>query len=469
MLFPTVTFAIFFVAVFSAYWLARARPRIWKPVLLAASGVFYAWWDWRFVFLLAGSIVLNHLFAGAMGRWGPRPWLAAGVVANLAVLAFFKYYDFFLTSLFQLFLTLGWDTRPPLLALLVPIGISFFTFEAISYLIELKRGLVSRMSLLDLATYMSFFPKLTSGPITRPSEFAPQLEMPGQAELEGSTALWLIARGLFKKVVLASYLADAVTAGVFAAPGQYSGPEVLIGIYAYTVQIYLDFSAYTDMAIGLALLLGFRLPENFDHPYARLTVTTFWGHWHMSLTRWIRDFVFTPLILRGNRSTASTVRNLFLVMLLLGIWHGAGWTFVVFGVIHGVALAVERLHRVSRRSSGRAPLSPHPVARVIRWVVTFHVVALGWVFFGADSIASSMEILGRVIAPGPGQGVSPLVPIVVLAILAVQFAPADITGRLRSVFTSLRPVFQAVFLGVVLLVVDTLGPAGVPPFIYFRF
>jgi alginate O-acetyltransferase complex protein AlgI len=468
MLFPTVTFAVFFVVVFVAYWLTRGRPPAWKWVLLGASWVFYAWWDWRFVFLLAGSITLNHLVAGAMARFGPRPWLAIGVVANMAVLGLFKYYNFFLATLVELTQRLGWSPPQAGLQVLLPIGISFFTFEAIAYLIEVGQGKVSRLRLLDLAVYMSFFPKLTSGPITRASEFAPQLAAPADRSIEASTALWLIARGLFKKMVLATYLADAVTSGVFAAPGQYAGLEVLIGMYAYTVEIYLDFSAYTDMAIGLALLLGYRLPENFDRPYARITVTAFWAHWHMTLTRWLRDFVFTPLVSRGRVTTERTMWSLFLVMVIIGIWHGAGWNFMVFGAIHGVVIALERLSRVRRRAAGRSPAPRHPVARAARWLLTFHVVVLGWVFFRAGSVAGALEVLGGLLSPGP-VAISPMVPLIIVVTLAVQLLPMTATDRLRAWFATLRPAAQAAALGVVLLVVDALGPVGVPPFIYFRF
>lgn len=468
MLFPTVTFAVFFVGVFVAFWLTRDGTAAWKWVLLAAGWVFYAWWDWRFVFLLAGSITLNHLLATAITRHGARPWLAIGIVANVAVLGLFKYYNFFLATLVDLTQRLGWAPPRAGLQVLLPIGISFFTFEASSYLIEVAQGKVGRLRLLDLAVHLSFFPKLTSGPITRASEFAPQLEAPAEKTIEAPTALWLIARGLFKKMVLATYLADAVTAGVFSAPGQFSGPEVLIGIYAYTAEIYLDFSAYVDMAIGLALLLGFRLPENFDRPYAQLTVTSFWAHWHMTLTRWMRDFVFTPLVSRGRASHGRTMWSLFVVMMITGVWHGAGWTFVVFGAIHGVVMALERLSRVRRRARGRAPLPQTSVARAARWLLTFHVVALGWVFFRADSVGAALEMLRSLFTWGPMRfGLA--VPLVILGTLVIQVLPADSTDRVRTWFATLRPVFQAVVLGVVLLLVDALGPVGVPPFIYFRF
>jgi len=469
MLFPTVTFAVFFTGVFVAFWLTRGKPGVWKWVLVAAGWVFYAWWDWRFVFLLAGSITVNHLVAGAIARYGSRPWLPIGVVANVGVLGFFKYYNFFLSTLVDLTQAFGWSPPRASLQVLLPIGISFFTFEAISYLIEVSQGKVGRLRLLDLAAYLSFFPKLTSGPITRASEFAPQLEAPAEKTIEASTAFWLIARGLFKKMVVAAYLADAVTSGVFAAPGQYSGLEVLVGVYAYTAEIYLDFSAYTDMAIGLALLLGFRLPENFDRPYTQLTVTAFWAHWHMTLTRWMRDFVFTPLVARGRATTGRTMWSLFLVMMITGVWHGAGWTFVVFGAIHGAVMALERLDRVRRRAAGRPPTPIHPVGRALRWLLTFHVVVLGWVFFRADSIGAASDVITRIFGGGAGLRFAPVVLLIIAATVATQFLPAGVTDRVRARFASLRPVYQAVVLGVFLLFVDALGPVGVPPFIYFRF
>jgi D-alanyl-lipoteichoic acid acyltransferase DltB (MBOAT superfamily) len=477
MLFPTVTFAVFFAVVLAAAWALRPHPRIWRLFLVAASWVFYAWWDARFVALLAAAIAANHVFAAGIAAGGRRAkvWLAAGVAANLAVLGFFKYYGFFVDGLLDALSAVGLAPSPPLLQVALPVGISFFTFEAIAYLMELQRGVVERLPLLDLATWLSFFPTLVSGPITRPSEFVPQLTDPTPADaVEMHRALWLIGRGLFKKVVVASFLAEAITDGIFATPGQYSGPEVLVGIYAYAAQLYVDFSGYTDMAIGLALLLGFRLPENFRAPYSATSVQDFWNRWHLTLSRWLRDFLLQPLTLRSRRTPAAAARNIVVVMLLAGLWHGAGWTFVVWGAIHGLALALERLHRERRRARLRAgdrlgsrPATPWRSVRAR--LLTFHVVCFAWIFFRADSLSGAGRVLARLTVIDPAPAVTPLLVLVLAAVLAAQHLPAGIGRRAAERVEALHPAAVAVAAGVGLLLVDALGPDGVPPFIYFRF
>lgn len=472
MLFPTVTFAVFFAVVLTTAWALRPHPRAWKVFLLGASWVFYGWWDWRFVLLLAGTIAANDAVARAMTRTPGRQrfWLVAGIAANLAVLGGFKYYGFFVTALTDALRPVGLAPSFPLFEVVLPVGISFFVFEAIAYLMELRRGVVQRMGLLDFATYLSFFPKLISGPITRPSEFAPQLAAPTPTDrVEAPEALWLVARGLFKKVVIASFLADAITDSVFATPGQHSALEVLVGIYAYAAQLYVDFSGYTDMAIGVALLLGFRLPENFRAPYAATSVQDFWNRWHLTLSRWLRDFVLQPMTLGGSRGRLATARNLFVVMLLAGLWHGAAWTFVVWGGIHGAALVVERLQRERRRARGLPKLADTWGRRARGRLVTFHVVAFAWVFFRADSLGGAFDVLAGLGRVGAAPAVTPLLVATLAGVLAVQFVPAGAGARVVAVIERTRPAYAAVALGLAMLLVDVLGPAGVPPFIYFRF
>lgn len=470
MLFPTVTFAAFFLVVFVGSWLLRPYRRSWRLFLVAAGGVFYAWWDVRFVALLALSILLNHLAGRGIARsTRAGAVFVGGLIANLALLGFFKYYGFFVESLEQLADSVGFTSPLPFLEIVLPVGISFFTFEAIAYLVEVRRGSIEPVSLLDLATHLSFFPKLTSGPITRPSELVPQLAEAPPDRIETPRALWLIARGLFKKVVIASYLGEALVDGLFATPGQYEAAEALVGIYAYTAQIYMDFSGYTDMAIGVALLLGIRLPENFRSPYRAMSIREFWSRWHMTLTRWIRDFMFWPLAKRAGSRRYVAAWNMFLVMLLVGLWHGAGWTFIVWGGIHGLGLAGERVARERRRASGRSRPRPTGWRLVARWLVNFHVVAFAWVFFRAHTLEAAFDVFARLGSFGPAPAASWLLAAVLLATFGAQFLPSDWTERVVTRFARLRPAFQAAALGAALLLIDVLGPQGVPPFIYFRF
>ena len=472
MAFPTVTFAMFLVVVMITTWLLRSHPRIWKWSLLTASWVFYGWWDWRFVVLLATVIGTTYLVAAAMASWprAQRVWLTVGIVADLGLLAFFKYYGFFVTSFLALLQPLGLTPQVPLLEVILPIGISFYVFESIAYLVELHRGVVSRLPLLDLSAYLSFFPKLLSGPITRPSEFSPQLKRPIPAsDLDGPTALWLMGRGLFKKLVIASYIGSAITDGVFTTPAEYTSLEVLAGIYGYAALIYVDFSAYTDMARGVAMLLGFTLPENFRSPYIAMSIREFWTRWHITFSRWLRDFLFQPLVLSGSGGRVARLCNLMVVMLLAGLWHGAAWTFVLWGGIHGAGMVWERLRRERRRIQGRKPIPVTGWVRLRRRFLTFHFVAFAWVFFGADSVSTAFDVFAQLGSFGPAPAVTPLLILVLVSVFALQYFPDDWSAKVHVGFRRIGPVLQAVTLGGLLLVVDALGPEGVPAFIYTRF
>ena len=315
MLFPTVTFAVFFLLVYVANWLTMPRPRLWRWTILTASFLFYGWWDWRFVLLLIAAALGNQFFALRLAatrgdsseRRRPaaaRVWLAVAVAANLAVLGLFKYYDFFAASLDDLLGAFGISTSIPLLDLVLPVGISFLTFRMLTYVIDVARGGLDPVPLLDFAVYVAFFPYLLAGPIARAAEFLPQLRGPRDPRsVDAARAFRLILGGLAKKVLIADYLATHLVNGLFAAPDQYSSWETLVGIYAYAVQIYCDFSGYTDIALGVALLLGFELPENFAAPYAARSVREFWRRWHITLSTWLRDYLYIPL--GGNRRRAS--------------------------------------------------------------------------------------------------------------------------------------------------------------------
>jgi len=358
MLFPTVTFAVFFVAVFLAHLGLKDRPLAWKTMMLAASYVFYGWWNWRFCGLLALSTVANWAFGAVMAdlpQRARRVVMVLAAAANLAMLGLFKYYGFFVEALSSSIGTGGL----PLLDFVLPIGISFFTFQALSYVVDVYRRNLDGRPLLDFAVYLAFFPQLVAGPIVRATEFLPQLDRLTVRDsptspltrppIEVSEAAWLIGRGLFKKVVIASYLADTIVDPVFAAPSLASKTDLLLAFYGYAVQIYADFSGYTDMAIGIALLLGFRFPTNFDNPYRALSIQDFWRRWHMTLSRWLQDYLYIPL--GGNRiSPLVTYRNLMATMILGGLWHGAAWNFVAWGGVHGAALAGERYIGQRRRS-----------------------------------------------------------------------------------------------------------------------
>lgn len=472
MLFPSVEFAAFFSLVFVGSWLLRPFPRRWRWFILAASYVFYAWWDPRFTLLLLGSTVVNagaaRLIADVPGEQARRVLLVGAVVANLTVLGIFKYYGFLVQSVIEGFGRLGLGVTPPLVEVVLPVGVSFYTFQALSYVVDVYRRDAEPSPFLDVAVYLAFFPGLVAGPIVRAHELIPQLDQrPDPRYLDAAPALRLIVRGLFKKVVIASFVGAAIVDPVFAVPGAHSSLEVLFAVYGYAVQIYADFSGYTDIAIGCALLLGIRFPRNFDAPYTARSLREFWRRWHITLSRWLRDYVYVPL--GGNRGPVRRVqRNLMLTMVLGGLWHGASWTFVVWGAVHGLALCVER--RWAARPAGDAGADAPAARPFLRWLVTFHVVCLAWIFFRAESFSVAGELLVRLLVGwGPAPLVTPLVVAVVAASIAVQFAPAGIGQRAQAALSRLSPVALGVALGVILFVIDALGPAGIPPFIYFQF
>jgi alginate O-acetyltransferase complex protein AlgI len=474
-LFPTVTFTVFFLVVLPLSWLLMQHPTRWRPFILVASYVFYGWWDWRFCVLLAASTLAHQVLGVAIHRAREparrKALLVLAVAVNLCVLGFFKYYDFFVTSLQNRLADAGVDVSGAVLEVTLPIGISFFTFQALSYVVDIYRGDFRPVSLGKFAVYLSFFPHLVAGPIVRAREFIPQLARPRDPRrVDVGLAAFLIVGGLFKKVVIANFLADAIVDDVFGAPNQYSSFEVLVAVYAYAVQIYCDFSGYTDIAIGLALLLGFRFPQNFDAPYSAESLQDFWRRWHMTLSRWLRDYVYIPL--GGSRgSRLLTYRNLMLTMLLGGLWHGAAWTFVVWGGIHGVGLAVERWLGERRVARGLPEPPSTWLRRNARRLVTFNIVCAAWIFFRADSFATAADIFRRLFdAWGePSSAVTLGVVVAILVGIGTQYLPARVPLTLMARFSHLPPVAQGALVGVALMLISTLGPAGVAPFIYFQF
>jgi alginate O-acetyltransferase complex protein AlgI len=474
-LFPTVTFAVFFLAVLPLSWLLMPKQVWWRPFILVASYVFYGWWDWHYIFLLAGSTLGNQLIAVAIHRQKDlrrrKLLLALGLVGNLGALGYFKYYDFFLSSATNVLNAFGLDLAPHIVSVTLPIGISFYTFMAISYIVDVYRRDIKPTTFPKFAVYLSFFPHLVAGPIVRASELVPQLDSPRDPRrVDTSRAFLLVFAGLFMKVVIANELATKIVDEVFAVPEQRSSLEVLVGIYGYAVQIFADFFGYTSIAIGLALLLGYQFPQNFNNPYTATSIQDFWRRWHMTLSRWLRDYVYIPL--GGSRgSRLETYRNLLLTMLLGGLWHGAGWTFVVWGGMHGLGLAFERWRRDRRADHGLPEPPDTPARRWLRRLVVFNFVCFAWIFFRATSFANAWDVIEQLFtnwgAPSPEVTVGVVVAIIVG--IGVQYVPLGAIDWILTRFSRIHPVAQAVALGISLMITDTLGPEGVAPFIYFQF
>jgi alginate O-acetyltransferase complex protein AlgI len=476
MLFPTIDFAIFFAVAFTACWLFNPYPTFWKLAVIALSYFFYGWWDWRFTLLLFASTVIAHFGALGASRRGTSPRVAktalvVSLIGLLGLLGYFKYYGFFAVNVDNALHTFGAGRLFPLVQPTLPVAISFFTFMAISYVVDVYRGRIDTARPVDLAAYLCFFPHLIAGPIVRSEELMPQIRRRRDpAEVDFSRAVWLIMAGLFKKVVISSYVSSAIVQPVFTAPHAHSAPEVIFAAWGYAVQIYCDFSGYTDIAIGLALLLGVRFPVNFDAPYTARTLQDFWRRWHITLSRWLRDYLYIPL--GGNRGGDLKVsRNIMLTMVLGGLWHGANWTFVIWGALHGAGQVVGHLRRKTRVAKGLPALPEGTLRSTWQRFWTFQFVCLGWVFFNASSFNNAMALLGRLFT-GWGRGsplITPLLVLVIIGVLEAQFVPANALERIQRAFSQQRALVQAGLLGVVLLAITTLGPTGVAPFIYYRF
>jgi alginate O-acetyltransferase complex protein AlgI len=381
------------------------------------------------------------------------------VTLDLVVLGLFKYYAFFVTDINDVLGVVSLDAPLPLMSIALPIGVSFFTFQAISYVVDVQRRLLEPSSTLNVAIYLSFFPHLVAGPIVRAREFLPQLETPRDPRnIALGAACWLIALGLIKKVGIADYLAREVVDPVFAVPGAFAAPDAWLALYAYAVQIYCDFSGYTDMAIGIALLMGFTFPQNFDRPYRSKSFQEFWRRWHMTLSRFIRDFIFIPLGgSRGGR--LKTARNLMITMLLGGLWHGAAWTFVLWGAFHGAAQVVERELRGRIRAPGW-----------LCWLLVFHLVCLSWILFRASDLSTAWTFVQRLVAPGEATLVTVPAVLAIVTVIGLHLVPERPLERIRERFEDFpAPALAAGVLAVILCVAATVPSQGVPPFIYFQF
>jgi D-alanyl-lipoteichoic acid acyltransferase DltB (MBOAT superfamily) len=492
MLFPTPEFAVFFFAIFIAAWCLRTHNEARKALLLAASYFFYGYWDWRLLGLLAGSSMLNYM-AGlglAMSRdeVTRRRIVIAAVAVNLGVLGVFKYYNFFIDSLTDLTLALGIHRDMPFLEIVLPIGISFFTFHGISYVVDSHRGHIKPVrSPLDIFLYISFFPQLVAGPIVRASHFLPQLTK--TTVLTRTAVVYgflLILNGMFKKVVVAHYLAVDLVDPVFADPTQATSLDLVAAHYAYAVQVYCDFSAYSDIAIGTAALLGFRFRKNFDRPFGATSLAQLWQRWHISLSTWLRDYLYRAL--RGEKRDAGwrMYRNIFLTMLLGGLWHGANWTFVIWGAIHGVGLCAERLiktrwhaFRTGRRlaPAGAAVVGEYPeqpgdnrVATIVGWLITFHLFTLSAIFFRSPHLDVALDYFRAMFAfEGGAKLFTPFLLVLTAGAVAMQFLPGNKIERFAERSRDWPAAALGLMLGVGLLLIEMIGPEGVAPFIYFQF
>lgn len=460
MLFTQLEFPIFFAIVLIATWLTRNRASR-NLVLLVASYYFYAYWDYRFCGLLVLSTVVDFFVAKAIQSSADdrtrRFLLWTSLCVNLGVLGFFKYFNFFIESARPLLESIGLSGGT--LSIILPVGISFYTFQTLSYTIDVYRGkLKATESLLDFALYVAFFPQLVAGPIVRARELLPQLAMvPRWSKRRCYGGAQQMLRGAVKKVLLADRLGEMVDV-VFAGPELYSGVTVWIAVIAYAGQIYYDFSGYSDIAIGAAKMLGYRFPANFRHPYLATSIADFWHRWHITLSRWLRDYLYISL--GGNRGTSvATYRNLLITMTLGGLWHGAAWTFVLWGIWHGAVLAFERYFRIVVK------LRPW---FLVRWGTTMLIVLVGWVLFRSSDLRTTQVVLAKMLTFCSGIHWYPPLALGAIACLLLEHA-AWKTRLRRAMRLPALAWYSPIATTVMLWALILYAPRGFRPFVYFQF
>lgn len=471
MLFNSLTFLLFYLAVLAIYY--RLRWRAQNALILVASCIFYGWWDYRFLLLMGVSITTDY-FAGLaisktdnLGR--RKVLLGVSIAINLGILGFFKYFNFFVHSLERLLDSVGLPFLFPGLNIVLPVGISFYTFQSMSYSIDVYRGQIQpTRRFVDYAAFVSFFPQLVAGPIERASHLLPQFQRPRTVSREQlAQSLWLILWGLYKKIVIADNLA-AIVDPVFSWYEPLSGGMVLVALYAFAMQIYCDFSGYSDMAKGLAGCMGFDLMHNFRIPYMALNPQMFWKRWHVSLSTWLRDYLYVSL--GGNRGGRSkTYRNLFLTMLIGGLWHGAAWTFVIWGAYQGLILVVHRAWKGPRGSADESPTS-WP-AKAVQWLVMTQLVCLGWLLFRADSMFQVWAFIKAMVTDfsGPPRVLGHLLALILLCaplwlVEGMQEKQNDLNAPLR-----LPVLLKAGLIALIVVLIVGVGNTGTRQFIYFQF
>ena len=454
MLNTSSAYFVFLAGVFICYW-AAARWRLpTLAVVLGANYFFYARWDLFYLTLIPLASLVDYLCGMGMQaskrNWWRRILLGLSLATNLGILVAFKYMP-------------GWDKNWPWV---FPLGLSFYCFQALSYTIDVyRRDAKATSSLLAYFTAVSFFPAILAGPITRVSNLIPQLEKPKKlSATDGGRALFLIGLGAMKKLLVADYLAENLVNRIFDFPKLYSGLEVLAAVYGYALQLYFDFSGYSDIALGSALLLGLKIPQNFNMPYAATNIAEFWRRWHISLSSWLRDYVYFSF--PGLRGKAMPYVALTLTMVIGGFWHGATWNFIIWGALHGLGLAVCRGWQSWRGTSKW----DHPVSRALACFWTVQFVCLGWVFFRASSLENAVEILGQVGSlTWSAANLSGTILLIAGIAIAGHYAPKKWLDASETLFARTPFFAQAVLLLLLALSIKYVAATGSAPFVYTQF
>lgn len=473
MLFNSFEYVVFLVMVFLAFW-GLVRFRMLRAViLLVASYAFYMSWNATFVFLILGSTILDY----CCGLWISKTenplykklLLGVSLFANLGILGLFKYYDFFVDAVARGLTVIGLHAEPAHLGLVLPVGISFYTFQTLSYTIDVYRGsLKATKNFVEFALFVAFFPQLVAGPIVRASEFLPQYDRKPTLDTERAwSGIFLIGKGLVKKILIADYLAANLLDRVFEQPHAASSLEVMVALYGYTWQLYGDFSGYTDIARGSARLIGFELPENFKRPFQAKNVAEFWRRWHITLSRWFTDYLYKPLGAAQKGALRAYV-NVAVTFLVVGIWHGAGWNFILFGAWHAFGLVTYRLWQNSRPLKDKKEARGWKAALFMFLTLHFHIA--NWPLFRARNLRGALEVYEQLFAfeLTPFR-VSPLVLLIIIGSYAFHYTPVEWVERAEKTTMRWPPMAQAGLIAILASVMMLVSAANPAPFIYFQF
>ena len=476
LIFNSGLFLFLFVGFAGIYLLLRRTTTLRILYVIAFSIYFYYKSSGIYFLLLLFAAISDYLIGNAIARTEDKTtkkrWVALSVVINLGMLGYFKYTNFFIEMANGLMGAGFLDFQN----IFLPVGISFFVFQSMSYTIDIYRGQIRPLERwIDYVFYLSFFPQLVAGPIVRAKDFIPQIRRPLYVSREMfGTAIGLIVIGLLKKAIISDYISLNFVDRIFDEPALYSGFECLMGIYGYALQIYCDFSGYSDMAIGIALLLGFRFPKNFDAPYKAATITEFWRRWHISLSSWLRDYLYISL--GGNRKgKVRTYLNLIITMVLGGLWHGAAVRFVLWGALHGVALALHKMWLAIVPWAKANGKDMNPLLRVLGTILTFHIVCLGWLLFRAEDMQTVHLMLYQIlhsfntsIIPQFVLGYKEVLALIVIG-YGMHFMPSAIDGDMQRKVANASFWWQVALLVIVAWCVMQIKSSDIQPFIYFQF
>ena len=490
MFFPTISFAVFFLSVFFLYWYIFRQEKERKILLTAASYFFYAMWDWRFCILLFVFTLINYFYGFLLDKeknYAPRKAIVIIIcIIDILYLGFFKYLYTLLSYLNQFFPDMFVNSTLLTLrswSLLVPVGISYYTFRCMSYVFDIYLCKIRHVkSFWDFLLYVSFFPQLSSGPIVQAEYFLKDLPRAlncdnekGAKPIAFDRAILFLISGLYKKMIISNFLTILVTDKIFANPSFYNTWELIFGLLCYTIIIYADFSGYSDMAIGIGILLGFNTPANFNRPYVSKSITEFWRRWHISFSSWLRDYLYFGL--GGSRfGLARALFALFFTMLIAGLWHGASWTFLIWGAMQGTMLCIEKIFSEikERKAIGEEILDEEKDAKksfdFLRIIPVFIFVNISWLVFFSPSLSELslyLRSLGNI--SQPFQIISPFILLIFFAGLFLQLPSESLRKKAFTIYSRLPMIVKVVTTVSFLAVLYAVSTSGIPPFIYFAF